>query len=376
MRRLWWVLGIVMIAVVVLVAVGRGGDAGAFDLGSSEPDGYKALAMLLDGGGVRVERTASDAFDADPADRSVRVLLSAPVSSEALPHRVRRFADGGGVVVVTEHGSDVNESAPPLRRTRGRCNIEPLADVGRVSARFTDGPILVRPGERSCFGDRGRALVAEARQGRGTVVRIAGLGLFVNRAMGTPAKSEPVGPIEHNATLAMRLLAPAAGSGPGVHPAAARLIVVDVTEPVTGGSEDVLGLLPGRVKLVFGLSLLVATLLAWSVGRRDGALVEEEPPVRIAGSAYVEAVGGLLGRQGDVGRARAMLQGRWQRELALRLGLPATADDAALCTALARRTGRAPSDVAELLARPTVDERELAHLISELDALRREATHV
>src|SRR5690606_12276607 len=101
---------------------------------------------------------------------------------------------------------------------------------------------------------------------------------------------------------------------------------------------------------------------AFSRGRRHGRVVTEPAPVTIAGSAFVEAVGSLLERQGDVGRAAEVLREGRCRELARRLGRPRSITRAELAGVVAARTGRDPAEVVGLLSDPVDSDADLVAL--------------
>ena len=182
-----------------------------------------------------------------------------------------------------------------------------------------------------------------------------------------------MGAIPGNAVVAQRLLGSGAGAEPG-----RRLGVVTsgIADVAPTGEKSLTDFMSTGVKLGL-LELGVAFLFyAWARGRRHGRVVTEPAPVTIAGSAFVEAVGSLLERQGDVPRAAEVVREGQCRELARRLGLPRTAGRPELAAVVAARTGREPAAVLSLLTDPVDSDAGLVTLTRELDSLRQEALHV
>ena len=193
--------------------------------------------------------------------------------------------------------------------------IDDLGEAGPIRAPFLTQGVDAGDGD-SCYGDERVALVVRQRLDRGEIVTLATPDLFTNEIMGAPEPEQSVGAIPGNAVVAQRLLGSGAGAEPG-----RRLGVVTsgIADVAPTGEKSLTDFMSTGVKLGL-LELGVAFLFyAWARGRRHGRVVTEPAPVTIAGSAFVEAVGSLLERQGDVPRAAEVVREGQCRELARRL---------------------------------------------------------
>ena len=381
-----WLLP-VLAAVVLTVIVLPSNDAGPlYDLESAQPDGYRGLRLLLEETGTAVGTLDADEIDAVAVGRfDVVYVPGGGAVDAALARQWRRYVEAGGRLVLGSPSDEVGARAVGdvtaidglfvgggSDLPAGVCAIDDLGDAGPIRAPFLTQGVDVGDGD-SCYGDERVALVVRQRLDRGEIVTLATPDLFTNEIMGAPEPEQSVGAIPGNAVVAQRLLGSGAGAEPG-----RRLGVVTsgIADVAPTGEKSLTDFMSTGVKLGL-LELGVAFLFyAWARGRRHGRVVTEPTPVTIAGSAFVEAVGSLLERQGDVPRAAEVVREGQCRELARRLGLPRTAGRPELAAVVAARTGREPAAVLSLLTDPVDSDAGLVTLTRELDSLRQEALHV
>jgi hypothetical protein len=385
------------LVVVLVVAVGLGvflttrvPASVAFDVDSSSPDGWKAIRLLLEDRGVRVEQVSAEVLrdgGLELGDGDAVVMAAPSVATTQQVEYLEELAEGGGTVLFGEAplgAADAMFSAvteaeflrgrtlvdePPLPVGPGVCDIEALAGLGPIDAAFSF-PVETVGFERGCYTEDGGAHIVERDQGAGRVVALASPLLWVNARL-QPNKEEGGEPLANGAT-AVRLLGDAS-----------RVTFVD---PVPtggtplGGSQDPLTLLPLPVKLALAQLVGAFVLYLWWRARRLGPPIPERLPVEIAGSELVVAVGDLLRRRGNPQRAAAAVRDDTRRVLAERLGLGPHAAPSALVQLVAARTGREPSDVGAALfddpAQPIASAEALVTLVRTLDTIRQEVLHV
>jgi hypothetical protein len=146
-----------------------------------------------------------------------------------------------------------------------------------------------------------------------------------------------------------------------------------VTDGGTAARESALDLVPDGVR--FGLLQLVvvlAVVVLWR-GRRLGRLVVEPLPVVVRAGETTRGRARLYRRARARGRAARVLRAAAARRIALRCGLPRTADPGEVARLVADRTGRPVADVHALLAgAEPADDPALVALTGALDALETE----
>jgi Domain of unknown function (DUF4350) len=378
-RVLPWVAVVVGVALVVVVA-GRGEEEGnPLDPASPGPLGTKGLVDVLRelGGEVRVSG------EPPGAGTETALLLSDDLS----PGRRQRLLDWvgrGGTLVVADPSSGVTavEQAGSTRiglldaEIERRCDVAALADVGRVAApggivfEVPEGQGAPGPpgapanpggpangGTRACFPRNDGAWLLVQPVGSGTVVRLGGASVLVNRELGEA----------DNAVLLAGLLVPAEGTG------------VQVLQPPLpgGGDAGLTDLIAPRVRLALWQLVVAFVLLALWRARRLGRPVAEPQPVQLPGAELVVAVGNLLQRAKGRGQAAGLLTDDLRRSLAERLGLPPSTPADQVADAVAARTGIPRERVLRTLTRSTPrDEAELVALGQAIDTVRREVTRV
>lgn len=381
-RVLPWVAVVVGVALVVVVA-GRGEEEGnPLDPASPGPLGTKGLVEVLRelGGEVRVSGGQPG------AGTETALLLSddlSPGRRQGLLDWVRR----GGTLVVADPSSGVTavEQAGSTRiglldaEIERRCDVAALAGAGRVAA---PGGIVFevpegqggpggpgapgRPGNpggpqgggtRACFPRNDGAWLLVQPVGGGTVVRLGGASVLVNRELGEA----------DNAVLLASLLVPVEGT------------TVQVLQPPLpgGGDAGLTDLIAPRVRLALWQLVVAFVLLALWRARRLGRPVAEPQPVQLPGAELVVAVGNLLQRARGRGQAAGLLTDDLRRSLAERLGLPPSTPADQVADTVAARTGIPRERVLRTLTRSTPrDEAELVALSQAIDTVRREVTRV
>ena len=364
-RLLPWVAVVVGVALVVVVA-GRGEEEGnPLDPASPGPLGTKGLVEVLRelGGEVRVSG------EPPGAGTETALLLSDDLS----PGRRQRLLDWvgrGGTLVVADPSSGVT-AVEQARSTQiglldaeieRRCDVAALADVGRVAA---PGGIVFEipegqgvPGAtRACFPRNDGAWLLVQPVGSGTVVRLGGASVLINRELGEA----------DNAVLLASLLVPAEGT------------TVQVLQPPLpgGGDAGLTDLIAPRVRLALWQLVVAFVLLALWRARRLGRPVAEQQPVQLPGAELVVAVGNLLQRAKGRGQAAGLLTDDLRRSLAERLGLPPSTPADQVADTVAARTGIPRERVLRTLTRSTPrDEAELVALSQAIDTVRREVIRV
>ena len=371
-----WLAVVVGVALVVVVA-GRGEEEGSpLDPASPGPLGTKALVEVLRelGGEVRVSG------EQPGAGTETALLLSDDLS----PGRRQRLLDWvgrGGTLVVADPSSGVTavEQAGSTQiglldaEIERRCDVAALADVGRVAA--PGGTVFEVPegqgtpgapggpggppngGTRACFPRNDGAWLLVQPVGSGTVVRLGGASVLVNRELGEA----------DNAVLLASLLVPAEGTG------------VQVLQPPLpgGGDAGLTDLIAPRVRLALWQLVVAFVLLALWRARRLGRPVAEPQPVQLPGAELVVAVGNLLQRARGRGQAAGLLTDDLRRSLAERLGLPPSTPADQVADTVAARTGIPRERVLRTLTRSTPrDEAELVALSQAVDTIRREVIRV
>jgi hypothetical protein len=376
LRVLPWVAVVVGVALVVVVA-GRGEEEGSpLDPASPGPLGTKGLVEVLRelGGEVRVSG------EQPGAGTETALLLSDDLS----PGRRQRLLDWvgrGGTLVVADPSSGVTavEQAGSTQiglldaEIERRCDVAALAGVGRVAA--PGGIVFEVPegqgapgapggpggppngGTRACFPRNDGAWLLVQPVGGGTVVRLGGASVLVNRELGEA----------DNAVLLASLLVPAEGTG------------VQVLQPPLpgGGDAGLTDLIAPRVRLALWQLVVAFVLLTLWRARRLGRPVAEPQPVQLPGAELVVAVGNLLQRARGRGQAAGLLTDDLRRSLAERLGMPLSTPADQVADTVAARTGIPRERVLRTLTRSTPrDEAELVALSQAIDTVRREVTRV
>jgi hypothetical protein len=369
-----------VLGVIVALVLASGHDTGdPYDLDDAHTYGYKGLRLVLEAEGGTVERIDAAELDAGLARRVPVVLV--PVAHQASRAMTRRWDDyvrAGGTLVlgtprrhagpqtdVDPSGSDLDIVATP----RGVCDLPRLADA-RAEDPAGSLPLHVPVGAESCYGDGDTALVVRQAVGDGAIVTLASPDLLTNEAMRPHDQDidDPHTPMRDNVVVASRLLDP---DGQGTV-----AVVTSGLAAVVEGRTQLSDLIGSGVKLGIWQLIAAFVLFAWYRGRRFGRVVVEAQPVPIAGSELVEAVGNLMERRSDPGRAAWLLRRDTAEDLAMRLGVPRSTDVSVLAAMIAARTGRDADAVAgTLAATPVTSDDQLVAVAAHLEAIRQEILH-
>jgi len=382
-RRLLVGLLVVLLVTVPAVAalLGLRSSGRALDPDNPAPQGARALAQLLDAGGVPVQRVsrAAAAQEAlggpgsatlvvtdpqllDPALLSSLtgaaadvVLLGADESSlEATGVDLALQAPGGDPLVAAAapvaSGGGGGAGGQDDDVVAAGCDDPDATAAGEA----TRGAGLLRPtsgAAQVCFD--GSYAVGTADSGAGVRV-LAVPELASNELLDTAG----------NAALALR----AAGRQPR-----AVWLVASPLDVAPDAAPSPAELLPGWVAPVgLQLAVLAAAVVVWRA-RRFGALVVEPLPVVVRSVETARGRAALYRASRDRASAARALRAAVRWRLQARLGLPPGADARVLAAGAARATAGdrrwSPSTVEHLLAGPPpADDAALAGLLRDLDA--------
>jgi len=375
--------GVVIVGLVLIALVGRDSTA-PLDPDSTQPDGAKALVLLLNEftGPVRVLSSVPD------SEIKVSVLLSDRLSPAAAG-ALSRWVDAGGVLIVADPGSpfvpdiaDIaapdpfvsGDSADPAGVDRGLCDLSMvdgysgLADVPRV---VVDRSVLFDSAgsDASCFGNADGSYVVMRRVGDGAIVAVGGGAAFTNSEIANADNSVLAvalmvpGPDDSVAVLRRSLRAPTTSGAPVSGPAQRERRVGD-------GSRGLFDLMPDYLRWV-ALDLAVAWLVfALAKARRLGSPVVEAQPVAIAGNELVRARGRLLRKVENSATVDSLVAG-FRLELVRGLGASFGISDERLAEIAASRSRFVAAAVLDALRTRTVnDDRGLIELAGRLDRIR------
>jgi hypothetical protein len=336
--------------VLVLVALVAGAPSSSrpLDPASTQPDGTRALVLLLEALGADVDVVRGPV----PDDATAALVLQDRLNDEDKA-AVRRWVEAGGVLVVSDPTTEGFDGE------RGRCD-PALGSVGSIR---TSGGQSVARGD-ACF----EGAVGVEDHGAGSVVRLDDfqVGFVLNGRELEPSVTTSLFmnsllAEDDNAVLAATLLAP----GPG-----ARVAILGGS--VGGrGQDTLLDIVRPSFKQA-GVQLLVVGLVfvLWR-GRRLGRPVTEPQPVLVAGSELVAAMGRLLDARRRPDEAAAALRADLRRLLELRLGVAPGAPASAVADAVALATGLDATTVAAALETTAVaTDADLVAVTAQLDRIR------
>ncbi|GAB7193690.1 DUF4350 domain-containing protein [Kineococcus sp. NUM-3379] len=382
-ERLRWplvVLTLLVAAVALLVATDDDTNRLSLHPASVAPDGARAVARLLEDGGVevrpsgRLERVAELTRGAGG-----RATVLVRRAEELSPQAVERLAGlDADVVLLAPEGPVVAELLPGLRDagTAPRSTTAPgcTAPAPTAAGRAGAGGRLYAPagGEGGADGgarpvaDVGDPLLcypagqgwsyAQARTPAGrTVTALGQSAVLTNEALDE----------QGNAALALRVL----GGQP--------TLFWYEPGPVDTAEQEgpSLGqLLPRWLAPALAVLAAAGVLLLLAHGRRLGRLVPEPLPVVVRSAETVEGRGRLYARADALERAAAALRAGTLRRCCqrLRLGRGTSVGAGEVAEAVAAATGRPAAGVHALLqGPPPADEDALVRLAAELELLER-----
>lgn len=348
-----------LLAVVLTIVLGLADDrVDRYDPDNPGPEGAQALARVLDSQGVDVSVVRS----ADELEDTV--------------------ADGQSVVVVTSTDQLGGNTVERLTQHVGRSRLvlvdPPPEIVDAVGATAAATPVVPDDGIKAECGDAmfaGLTLevdVAVAYDGADGCFEVEGGSVALEHGSvtlfgGGEALTNDQALNGDNAAIGLRLL----GQGD-------RLIwYVPTFEDI--GADDELGLgalLPRWIEPgLWVLAIAAVFLIVWRA-RRLGPLSSEPLPVVVEAIETTRSRGRLYRKAQDRAHAADALRAAARAKAAVRLGLGAGQDDAALVRDLARHVGRPEADVADLIgthASTPASDRDLIALARNLTELDREA---
>ena len=349
-------VGLAVAAVIFSIVAAQEPPSGLpFDPRSTEPEGTKALTLVLDRLGADVS-----VLDSPTAPDVDTLLILVDNLDEPAADEVRSFVEDGGTAVVADYSGLLADNLRPagsasvglVEATLPReCDVPALQTVGRIRPGST--PLFVVPeGATGCFGQDETAWLIMRDMGAGTLVTTGGP-TFVTNALISD---------NDNAVLAAALLAPTPGTRVG--------ILEPSFEPAGGGTRSLGDLVPDGL-LAALLQLVIAFLIVvlWR-GRRLGRPVRERQLVRLPGSEIVLALGNLYQRTDAQARAAQLLRADLMRTLSEQLGVPTDLPVEDVADIAAQRSTVRRDDVVRALTGPATGAQgglvELAQLIESI----------
>jgi len=348
-----------LLALAVTIVLGLADDerAAPYDPDNPGPDGAQAMARVLDDEGVDVSvvRSADELDDTDVDQQSVVVVTSTDQLGENTLDRLTEHARGSRLVLV-DPPADVVDAVGAGASTprfmpdgiKAECD-DPMFDGLTLEV---DSAVFFRGGI-GCFEEEGGSVVLE----QGDVTLFGGGEAMTNDQA---LRGD-------NAAIGLRLL----GQGD-------RLVwYVPTYEDV--GADDELGLdalLPRWIEPgLWVLAVAAVFLIVWRA-RRLGPLSTEPLPVVVKAIETTRSRGRLYRKAQDRAHAANALRAAARADAAVRLGLGAGHDEAALIRDLARHVDRPEAEIADLIgadASTPASDRDLIALARNLTELDREA---
>lgn len=361
-RRPAAVVAVVLLAALLIAALSSGGRTGTLDPDSVSPSGSRAVAQLLRGQGVSVDRALGIAA---ATDARVGDTLVIPMPDLLTVEQAKELAStGADLVVVDASRPEIVEAfAPDLSpRPGGRPTVrEPACDLPaalRAGNAETGGTAYAGastiPDTVSCYPVEGDPTVVTTRTDGHAVTFLGSGGLLENDRLATAG----------NAALALGLL--------GTN---SRVVwhVVSVEDFPTAPQKTFWQLVPPWVIAALWQVAIAVFLLALWRARRLGPVVVEPLPVVVRASEATEGRGRMYRRAGARDRASAALRSATLSRLRPVLGLSASDGHEAVVAVVAERTGWSATEVAAVLfGGPPTDDAALVRLASTLDGLERQ----
>ena len=331
----------------------------SLDPDAASPGGARALAELLRGQGLSVERT-TDAERALSAEASTTLIVAYP---ELLtPDDISRLEESPADVLllgpVLGRDGYLNVTAvdsAPLADRDPQCLLDAAVRAGDArtgGTTFSQAPTELAGESQECFDADGLPTLVQVATATGATHTIMGSADFM-----TNEWIDEVG----NAALAMNL----AGQNPAV--------VWWLPTPQYVGQQSLTSLLPDGLWPVLGALALVVVLTALWRGRRLGPVTVESLPVAVRASETTEGRARIYQRHRTRGVAAGHLRAETVDTLRLRLGLPPSAADESVTAAIAAASGRRPGEVQQILyGPPPQGDPALVSLGRQLAALEQE----
>ncbi|GII82758.1 hypothetical protein Ssi03_07480 [Sphaerisporangium siamense] len=357
-------LGVIVLAVAVVTAliVGGSGESGRLDPTDTTLSGGKALARLLAGQGVRVERvsTVEEVERLDGTESQLLVSGTWWLTSDEHRRLARTRADrlvvGADPALPTlAPGLETTGEASPRSR-------EPACELPaavRAGSAYMGGVTFRTPpgGAVGCYpGAEGVSLVRVFGSGAPTVTVVGDGAFMTNQRLAE----------DGNAALAVNLA--------GTKPVLIWLVPGDRPASAPGSGNASPGdLIPAGVVWAL-VQLLVAVLVValWR-GRRLGPVVVERLPVVVRAAETVEGRGRLYRARRARDRAAATLRAACAARLTPRLGLTGDATPEEIVAATALKSGQDAAWVRSVMYGPVpADDAALVALAGQLDTLERQ----
>lgn len=353
------------VALAILTA-GTSDDTGIARSASSYDDGPGGTSVLrryLEANGLRTTSLQSDRFAIPDGVGTVLLLGATDPITRADIAALRAHVRAGGVLVIASdlglgerellEAFGVRRAGPSVRP--GEHEVASIALAAPAARRmFVDVGIALDPGPAgiALVADRGGAVVAQVREGLGTVYAVGTLAPFLNGSIGSA----------DNGRLALAL----AGAAP------AKAVAFDEYHHGLRAGPDALAVLtgswPGRSLLLVGALVLAYLVLS---GRRLGPPLPLDPRPPRSSLEFVRSFAGLVRRSGRREIARGRLRDELRSGLAAQCGLdPATPAEQVFDT-LARRDPARASRARSLhaaLGGPARDE-QLLRIVAEVQDL-------
>ncbi|MEV0967416.1 DUF4350 domain-containing protein [Microtetraspora glauca] len=360
--------GILLVGLLVLVTAlvpvllsSPGTEGRPLDPGDSSDVGAKALAQLLGGRGVSVERVDSVSALISAAGPDSQLLIGdTDFLSEADARRIAGSGQDRLIVGAVPHldvlaGGLLVKEHVRTRSREPRCDLR--AATGAGSAHLGGVSFTAPAGGAGCYPAAGHPTLVRYTTG-GRTVTVVGDGAFMTNLRLAE---------DGNAALAMNLA--------GARPRLIWLVAPEQWDPTLAGPEGrSLGdLIPSGVSwAVVQLAVAVGVVALWR-GRRLGPVVAERLPVVVRAAETVEGRGRLYRARRARDRAALALRAAAIDRLAPRLGLPPTAAPDEVVAATAARTGLDAREVrATLYGAVPADDGGLVALAGYLDTLERQ----
>ncbi len=377
-RRGRFVVGGVLAVGMLLIVIIGAGSSEVLDPDSTNPDGAKALVMLLE-----EYATPTRVLEEVPGPEVEVAVLLVDRLDVAASAALDSWVFEGGVLVVTDPGSPFvpqiagvgsseDDGLPEIGR--GSCNLGELGDLSGVELVSVRGAILYdnTGSDGHCFGDRAASFVDLRRRGDGVVISIGGGGGFGNDLLDEA----------DNSVMAVALMAPTSDTAVAVLRRSLRSPEFTPTPAPDGsprrarrvgdGSQSLFDLMPEYMRWV-ALDLALAWLVyVLAKSRRLGRPIPDHQPVKIAGSELVLARGRLLGRLGQSATVDHLVVG-FRTDLSRTLGLPPNVPDQRLAEIAESRSELEADAIMRVLKTVDVsDDRELVEFARLLDQMCQE----
>ena len=352
--------GLVLVG-VLLGILSLTGPGGRLDPESFTPGGSRAVAELLRGRGVEVQRV--DTVEAVVAADGPRTLVVVPFPEALAPSELERLGDLAAELVVVGAQQDALDALDvPV-------DALPSVDVERRQPACAL-PAAERAGEVDLGGVTYEAQGVDAvgcyaTSGRATLLVAPGLGLTL-LGDGRPLTNDRLDD-RGNAALSLGLL--------GEADRVVWLLPRPGRAVPEGEQPSLTELIADELKVGALWLLVVLGVLALWRARRLGRVVEEPLPVVVRAAEAVEGRSRLYRAAGARGTAAEALRAATRERVTRRSGLPAAADRPAVVQVVAERTGREPAGVDALLyGDAPADDDALVRLADELRSLEQTLT--